>query len=297
MTDSVLKLKEDIQVGLSRLELTVAAAGHVANTTIYGSSVNGATTLNTLYPLLGTVLRNAQQVGGLVISSAEAIWLESEVKKLLRDVWLAGTQELEMRPSSDWEKVSPSSKDARLQDKSLSNAVGQHHLPDRISWNGKFIPSTGNPRNAAPIFETIELSLPSGRLLVIRKSETINDRPSRRSIAISTFRLVYLPTSLRGLSGIVASFISSFGIPISVPPSLTVFGIHPNYAPIFKILQNKDYTQVRELLSDRSISPNDKDEAGCSLLCVSHSIKNKRNTSDLSVCSQPFRSTWLQTTA
>jgi len=254
LTTAVSKLEDHMDT-LGKLEVSVASNGHIATATICGSAVQGAATLSSLYPLLHHILVKAASGQNGYISRAESFWLDTEVKRLLKDVWLVGAEEIQKENQG------------RLREPAKRQPFSATTLypPAR----GSLVPYFPKAEGLTSILGSSEYTLPNGKLVVVRKSERISYGVQSRVRSISTFRIIYIPSADRGLSGIAASFVQSFGVPISVQPSLRIFGIHPDNALIFNFLRKRDNIGVRSLLSSGSVTPNDRDTTGQSILCVS----------------------------
>ena len=85
---------------------------------------------------------------------------------------------------------------------------------------------------------------------------------------MTTGSLLFIPSTKALLMGVAVVFGRSTDTPMKIPRRLSTFNRYPNDALIFRHLQSKDLTAVQEILASGTISVNDRDENGNSLLWV-----------------------------
>lgn len=87
-------------------------------------------------------------------------------------------------------------------------------------------------------------------------------------------QLCFVPQPGSALSGLSIHCYWDSATTSYIPRTLSTFRIHAIDAAIFSAIKNRDLIRVQEILSTGSVSPNDRDEEGNTLLYVSRDNKN-----------------------
>jgi hypothetical protein len=114
----------------------------------------------------------------------------------------------------------------------------------------------------------VEANISAGNISMIFKKESVIVARGIPEVERMVGRIVFIPRHDSSLAGITAEFTQYFDGRNEVPRKLSTFGSHPDVSPVFEYLKAGDTPMIRKMLSERLISPNDRDMSGNSLLWV-----------------------------
>ena len=238
---------------------------------LHGSAIDGAASLVVIYPEIHRILLPSGPEVDTSFPKDVALWFLSQLHALLADILEDESHQMTTRPPDPCSSESPEDDgtdirngESTLQTLPTSKSLrGVHRdIPPRYTYSRPLAPFS-------PI-ETIliETNISTGSISMIVKREIIQAERGISRGQRMIGRTIFIPNQDSSLAGITTESIRHFDGVNRIPRTISTFGIHLDHSPIFEYLKARDICMVRKMLSERQISPNDRDESGNSLLWV-----------------------------
>jgi hypothetical protein len=261
---------KSLTTGLSGPQATAAKNDCKATVLLHGSATDGATSLGELCHDIQHILLHSEPGISPAMSPDAAFWLLSQLHALIADVWAGEAHEL-----APWSpKLSCSGSqihraafsDGGIVRRSSSWNILSPTVCKGISSRRRF------PRSLAPapFVETaaVGANIPTGKLFIIVKREFTEVGKIDSTGVISVGRILFVPAMGSSVAGITAVFVRCIDAMSRIPRTLSTFNVQQGNSPIIEYLKGGDVVMVRNMLSEHTVSPNDRDESGNSLLWV-----------------------------
>jgi hypothetical protein len=230
-----------------------------------GSVSDADTSLRGLYPHIYGILKSSEKGIQSIISRSNASWLLTGYHALLQDVFDENV--LEMTP----QQLSPNLCDCQTYRGGTLQWASPIKMHPSATY-GKILPSCSY--SSGPVSTTlvetaiVELCVSEGKLLILFSSGSQLASPVDSDYPISVGRFFFVPTMESSFVGITAMFFRHPAGVTRIPRTLSIFRPRPDNSPIFNYLKARDVDMVRKMLLASSLSPNDRDESGNSLIWV-----------------------------
>jgi hypothetical protein len=236
-----------------------------ATLVLSGSVSDADAFLNSLYPHIYRILKPSKRDIQPFISRSNASWLLTGWHALLEDVFDEKVHG--MTP----QQLSPNLRDC------------QTHQAGNLRWGspinthpsatcGQILPrcSYSSELVSIALVETavVELGVTVGKLLILFSSRSQIANRIDSNYIMSIGRFFFLPVMESPSVGITAMFFRRPASITGIPRTLSIFRVRPDNSAIFHYLKARNVAMVREMLSASSLSPNDRDESGNSLIWV-----------------------------
>jgi hypothetical protein len=272
-TARIEKGVDTVQSLILRLNVPQAATAKndcKATVLLFGSEIDGAASLCILCPEIYRILLPSEPDIPRVIFPEATFWLLSQLHALLADVWAGEVHELATLPLSLYCSRSRNHWTAPSDGESVRQSSSWNMLSPTV--RGDIRSHRTFPRSLTPVpfAETavVEIDISTGKLFIIVKKEFTEVGRMNLKGVISVGRFLFVPAMDSSLVGIAAVFVRCIGAIARIPRTLSTFGVQPDNSPIFEYLKGRDMAMVRNMLSEKRVSPNDRDESGNSLLWV-----------------------------
>lgn len=240
-----------------------------AITVLHGSAGDATASLGLLYLDIKNLLFATELASAPNVPREIALWIVSQLHALLSDLFEEEAQQLAGYPT----KPLPYQPQNHLQS-SRDGANWAQDLPSNFSSRNSFrnvVSQRGYPRasNLDRLWETmiVESTISSGKLSVTVKRESEVGKPNSKP-PNTMGRIVFIPGLKTSLTGVATELVRQFNPVISISRKISTFSVHPNNSPIFEHLKSREVAMVHKMISNRKVSPNDRDENGNSLLWV-----------------------------
>jgi hypothetical protein len=223
---------------------------------LYGSARAASASLNTLCPNLHDILFNPRLEFPPNFSKDIALWFLSQFHALLAELLEEEAQKVKAL----------SSKGLTAESRSGSSKCGRRasrpRLPPSTIASFNFCKDKTSRRKhvrqskSGPFCETatVETRMDAG-LLLLQIEVELSARMISSNWKRNRGRLLFLPGHESPLSGVATEFVRRIDPAISDARTLSVFGVHPNNSLVFEYFRAKDVAMVRNMLSERKISP------------------------------------------
>ena len=241
-------------------------------TVVRGSYTHGITSLNSLSSDVHRLLLPSKLETQPLIEKKLALWFLSELHAIWSDVFaIEANRQGDTVPPDPASPIVQNSSVKSFELKRLPTALPLDAFRPAMQEGLSSLRSCPQSRSRIAFLDniTVATETPTGNLIITIQKALYKLRKREESVAIiTTGRLLSLPSMETSLTGIAVIFIQGADSLIEIPRGLSTFSRHPRDAPIFRHLQAKDFTAVQEMLVTHTISVNDRDEDGNSLLWV-----------------------------
>lgn len=238
-------------------------------TILRGCPMHGVVALNSICSHVHQLLLPSSAEIPLPIAKDLAIWFLSELHTVCVEALEAERSRQDIVPSGPFTVQDLPLKSFESRPLSTTSSLDTVHQTTQEGWpSQRHFPK---PRSRIALLDnvTVETKIPTGSLIIVVKKGLceIDERVESRAV-ITTGSLLFIPSTKALLMGVAVVFGRSTDTPMKIPRRLSTFNRHPNDALIFRHLKSKDLTAVQEILASGTISVNDRDENGNSLLWV-----------------------------
>ena len=248
-----------IQIRLNQLNFSMPNGDGFVTEIFNGSAVQISTALGLLHSHLSEAIAAiARHEYGMSTSRQDREWLKKQFESLLADASHLAARELthhssRPRPKHLWRPSQP----LLVQRTFLRAKESSNHV---CSASGGLARSR---KRKTPMTDEriIQLDLSVGKLNLYLTEEPFGSG-NRGTGRVCGARILFFPHPGLCIYGLAAS------AAVGLPRMLSTFGVHPNSAPIFSHIENRDINEIQQLLALGKVRPTGRDEDGESLLWV-----------------------------